>query len=127
TVKTAAPVVTILESGSPLATNTIFTRAIRPEIRVSDAAATVTATLDGAPYTSGTEIGADGDHRLKATATDSLQHTGTAETVLLIDRTAPSVHITFPQSGSVSAEQIEVRGTATNAETADVNGHEVAL
>ncbi len=127
TVRTAAPVVTIVESGSPLPPSAIFNRAIRPEIQVSDPNATVTATLDGAPYTSGAEIAADGDHRLKATATDSLQHSATAEAAFTIDRVPPTVHIDFPKPGSVSAEQVEVRGTAPNAVSADVNGQEVAL
>ncbi len=127
TVKTGAPIVTIFESGSPLEPNSLFTRAVTPEIRVDDAAATLSATLNDAPYTSGTAISADGNYRLKATATNSLNHTGTAEAVFSIDRTAPSVQITFPPSGSVSAQEVEVRGIATNAVSADVNGKAVTL
>ena len=127
TVKTAPPVVTILEGGTPLVSGTLYTRAVTPEIKVDDATATLSATLNGAPFTSGTTITADGDYRLTASATDSLGHTGTAERVFTIDRTAPSVQITFPQSGSVSATQVEVRGVATNAVTADVNGNPVLL
>ena len=127
TVKTAAPVVSILESGSALVANTIYTRPVTPEIRVSDTSATLTATINGAPFSSGTTLSADGDYRIIATATDSLNHTGRAETVFTIDRTAPGVTITFPQSGAVSAETIEVRGIATNAINADVNGIPVTL
>jgi len=127
TVKTTPPVVSILENGAPLAPNTIYTRPVTPVIKVNDTAATLTATLNSATFTSGTTITADGEYRIIATATDSLNHTGRAETVFTIDRTAPSVTITFPQSGPVSAETIEVRGTATNAVNADVNGYPVAL
>jgi len=131
TVKTAPPIVRILENGSPLVSGTIYSRVVTPEIKVNDSGATPTATLNatlnGAPYTSGTPVTADGDYRLIATATDTLNHIGTAETLFTIDRTVPTVRITFPLSGPVSADQIEVRGTATSAVVADVNGIPVAL
>ncbi len=127
TVKTNAPVVSILEGGAPLVTNSVFTRPVTVEIKVNDPAATLSATNNGAPFTSGTTLTADGEYRIIATATNALNHTGRAETFFRIDRTAPTVTITFPQSGLVPSEQIEVRGTATNAVSADVNGYPVTL
>ncbi|MEO8035204.1 MAG: Ig-like domain-containing protein, partial [Acidobacteriota bacterium] len=70
TVKTTAPAVEIRESGSPIATGALYNRAISPVIRANEPAATIVATLNGAPYTSGTAITTDGDYRLQATASD---------------------------------------------------------
>jgi len=138
TVKTAAPIVTILESGSPLVAGTLFNRSVTPEIKVNDPAATIAATLNGAPFnvtpTSGTTITADGNYALAASATDALNHTGHADTTFIIDRTPPVVKITSPAAGVVTPlEQggigihIEVRGTAGDAVSATVNGIPVTL
>ena len=127
TVKTAAPVVTILESGSRLVAGTLFNRSVTPELRSSDATATITATLNSAPFTSGTAVTADGNYTLSATATDALNHSGHADTTFVIDRTPPLVKITSPASGVVSADHVEVRGTAGDSISASVNGIPVTL
>src|SRR5207244_5004470 len=94
TVKTTAPAVEILESGSPIPDSTLFNRTVTPVIHVNDLSATIAATLDGAPFSSGTTISAEGAHRLAATATNSLGHAGSAAVNFTIDRTPPVVRIT---------------------------------
>jgi RHS repeat-associated protein len=126
-VRTIAPVVEIRESGLPIADGALFSRTVTPVIRSSDPAATVTATLDGAAFTSGTTISADGTHKLIGTATDSFGHAGTAEANFTIDRTPPVVKITAPAAGTVQTDHVTVRGTAGDAISATVNGQPVVL
>ena len=127
TVKTAAPVVAILEGGSPLLAGSLFNRPVTPEIQIDDAKATISATLNGAPFTSNTTVTADGNYTLSATATDTLGHTGRADTTFVIDRTPPVVKITSPVTGIVTSDHVEVRGTAGDAISATVNGIPVTL
>ncbi len=123
TVKTSAPSVEILESGAPLAPNTLFNRDVKPEIRSNDREATITATLNGTLYTSGTAITTDGTYTLAATASDSLEHTGSHSVTFRIDKTPPAVAITAPAAGSsVSAETVTVTGTSGDATSVTVNG-----
>jgi RHS repeat-associated protein len=126
-VKTAAPVVEIRESGLPIPEGALFNRTVTPVVRSNDPSATVTATLDGAPFTSGTTITTDGAHKLTGTATDALSHSGTAEVNFTIDRTPPVVKITAPLAGTIRSDQVEVRGTAGDAVAASVNGQPVTL
>jgi len=127
TVKTAAPIVTILEGGSPLVAGTLFNRPVTPEIKVNDSGATIAATLNGAPFSSLTTITADGNYALAASATDALNHTGHVDTTFIIDRTPPVVKITSPAAGVVTSDHLEVRGTAGDAVSATVNGIPVTL
>ncbi|HEV8660167.1 MAG TPA: Ig-like domain-containing protein, partial [Thermoanaerobaculia bacterium] len=127
TVKTIAPVVEIRESGLLIANATLFNRAVTPVIRSVDPQATITATLNGSPYTSGTTISNDGDYTLHATATDSLGHSGNADATFTIDRTPPVVKITTPTAGTLQTDHVEVRGTAGDAIAATVNGQPVVL
>jgi RHS repeat-associated protein len=127
TIKTTAPVVEIRESGSPIAAGALFNRAVTPLIRSVEPQATIAATLNGASYTSGTTIATDGDYTLRATATDSFGHAGTAEATFTIDRTPPAVKITTPAAVTLHADQVEVRGTAGDAQTANLNGQPLTL
>ncbi|MGZ7078550.1 MAG: Ig-like domain-containing protein, partial [Thermoanaerobaculia bacterium] len=127
TVKTAAPSVEIRESGLPIASGTLYNRAVTPVIRSSDSDATVSAKLNDVSFTSGTTISADGDYRIAATATDRFGHAGTADTTFTIDRTPPVVKITSPASGTVQSDHVQVRGTATGAVSASINGQPVTL
>ena len=127
TVQTTAPIVSILEGGSPLLAATLFNRAVTPELKVNDPAATISATLNGAPFTSGTTVTADGNYSLIVAATDALHHTGHADTTFVIDRTPPVVKITSPAAGVITTDHPEVRGTAGDAIAATVNGIPVTL
>ncbi|MEA2572468.1 MAG: hypothetical protein QOI24_4469 [Acidobacteriota bacterium] len=120
-VKTTAPSVEILDDGSLLVSGRTFTRSVTPVIRANDPAATIAATINGAPFTSGTTIATDGSYSLSATATDSVGHTGSATATFTIDRTAPVVTITSPANdATVAANSIEVRGTFTGSDVASI-------
>jgi RHS repeat-associated protein len=113
TLHSSVPAVEILDSGTPIADSAAFNRPVSPTIRVHDGSATVTATLNGSPFTSGTEIGEDGTHMLAVTATDAVGHSAEARVTFTIDRTPPEVQITAPVEGAtVDGETVEVRGTA---------------
>jgi RHS repeat-associated protein len=127
TIKTIAPSVEIRESGSAIAPAALYNRAIAPVVRSNEPAATVIATLNGAPYATGTAITADGDYRLQATATDSFGHSGSAEATFTIDRTAPVVKILEPATGTLQTDHVTVRGTAISAVSASVNGQAIAV
>ena len=114
TLRTAAPVVELLESGAPLAA--LYNRIVTPTVRVSDATAAVAATLNGAAYTVGTPIANDGAYTLAATATDSLGHHGNATASFTIDRTPPTVTLTTP----APAAQVDVHGLTTGGDVASV-------
>ncbi len=127
TVRTNAPVVEILENGARIAAGTVFNRAVRPIIRTFEEGVTATATLNGQPFTSGSEITADGSYTLIATATDSLGHTGRDEATFSIDRSGPTIHITAPAAGIIATSEVEVRGTSTGAIAVAVNGNAATL
>lgn len=63
-------------------------------------AASVTAVLDGAPFTSGTMIATEGTHVLTATATSSTGTTATRTVTFAIDLTAPVLSLQGPANGS---------------------------
>jgi RHS repeat-associated protein len=127
-VKTNAPVVEIRESGLPIAPATTFNRAVTPVIRSSDAQATISATLNGNPYTSGTTIANDGSYTLHATATDAFSHSGSADATFTIDKTAPTVKITSPANDEIiRSDHVTVRGTAGDSVAAFLNTQQLTL
>ncbi len=100
TIDLTAPSVEIIEGGRSMTSGAVFRRAVTPEVRSSDPAATIVATLDGAPFTSGTTITTDGAHTLRATATDDLGHQSSpVEVSFTIDTTGPTIAITSPADG----------------------------
>jgi len=121
-VKTTTPTVSITENGTPIAPNALFNRTITPLVTSNEAAATITATLDGNAYTSGTPIGSEGAHTLRATANDAYGHTSPqASAMFTIDRTPPVVTITSPaDNSSTTSDHVDVRGTATGGDVASV-------
>ncbi|HYI12031.1 MAG TPA: Ig-like domain-containing protein [Thermoanaerobaculia bacterium] len=123
-VKTTKPLVEIIEGGAAMAEGTVYTRSVKPEIRVFEGNVTATATLDGAPFTSGTEITAGGAHTIVATATDSaFGQTNTITRHFTIDRTGPQVAIVSPADGTAfEADRTDVRVTAGDAVSVSVNG-----
>ncbi|HVR39063.1 MAG TPA: Ig-like domain-containing protein [Thermoanaerobaculia bacterium] len=129
-VKSTAPAVEIVENGSPIPANALFNRDVTPVVRASDADATITATKNGAPFTSGTTISDDGTHTITAKATDTFGHeSSTVTATFRIDKTAPSVKITEPAEGAkATAGSITVRGTVSaDAKTVLVNGVSATL
>ncbi|HEX2832541.1 MAG TPA: Ig-like domain-containing protein [Thermoanaerobaculia bacterium] len=127
-VRTAAPVVEILEGGAPIAANALFARAITPVIRANDPSATITASLNGGNFTPGTTIANDGAYTLTAHAEDALQHTGDATATFTIDTTPPVVTIQTPADHALfDDDTIEIRGNAGDSVSATVNGIAVTL
>jgi RHS repeat-associated protein len=125
TVKTLGPSLEILESGLPIANGSTFFRAVTPVLRANDPSATVTATLNGAPFVTGTQVSAAGSYALAATATDALGHSASANASFTIDLSAaPTIDITAPADGAVLAgPAIAVTGTASTSVTSvTVNG-----
>lgn len=130
TVKTLGPSLEILESGLPIASGATFFRAVTPVVRSNDPSATVAATLNGAPFVSGTPVSAAGSYALAATATDALGHSGSASASFTIDLSAaPAIDITAPADGAVLAgPAIAVTGTASASVTSvTVNGRAATL
>jgi len=123
-IKTAEPLVEIIEGGAAMVEGMVFTRSVKPEIRVFESNVTATATLDSAPFTSGTEVTAAGPHTLTATATDSaFGQTNTITRRFTIDRTGPQVTIVSPANGAaLDADRTAVRVTAADAVDVAVNG-----
>ncbi|HVR39090.1 MAG TPA: hypothetical protein VMU84_08330, partial [Thermoanaerobaculia bacterium] len=125
TVQTTAPTVEIVENGSPIAANALFNRNVTPVIRASDPKATINATKNGAPFTSGTAITEDGSYTITAKATDAFGHeSATATATFRIDKTPPAIRITEPADGmKLATATITVRGTVSaDARVVSVNG-----
>lgn len=123
TVRTGAPIVTISDNGTPIAAGTLFSRAVTPVITADSSDDTITAQLNGSPFTLGTTITADGSYTIAVTATDPVGHTTNATVTFTIDRTAPSIKITSPADGAtVDADTATVTGTAGDAVAVSVNG-----
>jgi len=123
TVRTNAPIITIADNGTPIVSGSVFNRAVTPVITADAADDTVTAKLDGQPFTSGTAITADKTYTLEATATDPAGHTTNASVTFTVDRTGPPVKITSPSNNAtVDADSVTVTGTAGDAVSVTVNG-----
>ncbi|MGN6186555.1 MAG: Ig-like domain-containing protein, partial [Thermoanaerobaculia bacterium] len=128
--RATAPIVEIVESGEVLAANALFNRAVAPVIRVSDETATIAATLNGQPFTSGTAVESEGSYTIVANATNVAGvASNEARATFAIDRTAPHVTLTVPPR--VDTDVVEVRGTfdedatrvVVNGVPATIDGH----
>jgi RHS repeat-associated protein len=116
------PAIELQESGSPF-TATLVGKKVSLFVRSTDAdeAASMTVTLNGAAYTSGTEIAAERAHTIRIVASDCAGNTATREQTFTIDLTPPkflsfnplngSKHTTAPGSlsGTTDADAVEVR------------------
>jgi hypothetical protein len=122
-VRSALPVIEITDGGEPIVEGRVYNRPLAPVIRVEGEGVSVTATLNNAPFTSGTVISADGSYTLSATATDSVYgQTAQLTRRFTIDRTAPVVQIVSPMEGdTIDADRVDVRLTAGDATRASVN------
>lgn len=124
-VKTTGPVVEILLGGLPVGTGKTFFAPVTPEIRTNEplsgsGAATLTTTLDGAPYALGTPIAAAGPHTLTASVVDAAGTPASAEASFTIDTSGgPSVAITSPVDGqTLPGPTVDVSGTVSAAPSA---------
>ncbi|HEU4455393.1 MAG TPA: Ig-like domain-containing protein, partial [Longimicrobium sp.] len=126
---TDPPVIQIRESGSPLADGALFNRAVTPVIQTTDASeVTVNATLDGAPFTSGTAVAGEGTHLLSVSATDAANNTATQVVEFEIDTTPPAFVSLLPADESVIPNaQVTLQGQVTGAASVTVDGQAASL
>ncbi|HEX4965393.1 MAG TPA: Ig-like domain-containing protein [Thermoanaerobaculia bacterium] len=126
---TDPPQIHVLESGADLVDGRLFNRAATPVIQTTDASAvTVDATLDGAPFTSGTAVSGEGTHLLSVTATDAAGNSATLAVGFEIDTTPPAFLSLQPADGAIlSAAQVTLQGQVAGAASVKVDGQTVTL
>ncbi len=122
----------VTESGQPLVDGAVFSRAVTPVVATTGGRApvVVTATLDGAAWSSGTSISANGEHVLSVVAADA----GTPPQQLTLtrrftlDTQGPAIVVVAPPAGSlVAASPVVVSGTAGDAISLTLYGVPVVL
>lgn len=129
-VKTGAPLVEIVESGAAIPPGALFTRTVRPVVRVDDPGAIIAATINGAPFVSGVALEADGSYEIIAQARNAFGRTsGEVRAAFAVDRTPPRVRITSPAEGSThDADHVSVTGTVdADARSVAINGVAAAI
>lgn len=82
---------------------------------------TVSATLNGAPFTSGTQVSADGDFTLEVIATDRANNVSTRQVLFTLDAMPPQIQVAGVMDGQVSATSLTPSFTATDAHLAQVS------
>ncbi len=115
------PVIEISESGSPF-TATLVARPVTLFFRANDADAntTLTATLGGAPFASGTEVSQETSHTLTVTATDCAGNKKTETRTFTIDLTPPRFLSFNPASGSKVAQIPDTLAGTTDTDAVEV-------
>jgi len=118
------PVVSILDRGTAIADGAVLNHDVTPVISVTDLTpVTMTATLDGAPFTAGTVVSAETQHTITAAVTDSAQHTTTRSVTFSIDKRGPSLTLVSHKDGDVVTETtIVISGGADDSVQVKVNG-----
>ncbi|MDA8020339.1 MAG: Ig-like domain-containing protein, partial [Thermoanaerobaculia bacterium] len=128
---TAAPIFQVLVNGVELVSGTTFSGPVSPVIQVDDVqfpGATVAATLDGSPFTSGTEVAADGSHELSVTVTSSGGVSSSKLLVFVIDQQAPTISEVLPADGHLQqGAEVRLSGTVTGAQVVTVDGQPAVL
>ena len=99
-VDSLAPVVSV----SGVTDGGAYDAPVTPEVQTDSPEATMTLTLDGEPYVSGTEISAEGAHELAIHVEDAAGHSADTTVSFLIDTTPPIVLVTGIEDGAVVAE-----------------------
>ncbi|MDA8017398.1 MAG: Ig-like domain-containing protein, partial [Thermoanaerobaculia bacterium] len=119
----SAPTFQVTVGGEVLVSGRSFAGPVTPVIEVSDPTATVTATLDGAVFTSGTEVSSAGSHELGVTVTSAAGQSSSQLLIFTIDSQAPSLTVVSPAAGTVSqSAEVTLRGTADGARWVRVSG-----
>ena len=122
------PVIEVTDAGQPF-TATIANRAVAPIVRAQDLdeRTTLTVTLDGQPYVSGTTIAAEGLHTLRARAQDCAGHLSDEKVLAFtIDRTAPVIISTTPANGASLGARAPVAGTLSEEASVAIEGTALA-
>lgn len=100
TLDVSAPVIAI----SGVSDGGLYGQAVTPVVTVTDPhldPATVTTTLNGQPFTSGTSVAQDGDYTLGVSAADSLGHQAQATMAFSVDTQPPTISITGVADGEI--------------------------
>ena len=128
---TAAPVFQVLVDGVELVSGATFAGPVSPVIQVDEVqfpGATIAATLDGATFTSGTEVSSDGSHELAVTVTSGAGVSSSRLLVFTIDQQTPTVSNVLPADGHLQQEaDVSVSGTVSGAQVVAVDGQAATL
>lgn len=117
-IDTTTPVITI----AGVSEGTIYGAPVTPTFSATDDnLASLTATLDGAAFTSGTEVSAPGSHTLTVRAEDIAGHVATEAVTFAIDTVAPVITITGVEDGKTYGAPVTPIFSATDANLAGVS------
>jgi len=121
---TQPPVIDFLDGVNSITDGARMNHDPAPVIAASDShLQSVSATLNGTPFASGTPISGDGDYDLVATATDSVGNSSRREVHFTIDTTPPTLAITSPAAGSfLTSAVVSVSGACGDAVLVLVDG-----
>jgi hypothetical protein len=110
TVDNTAPTVTV----TGVMDNGVYPDTVRPVVTVADANPdTLVLTLDGQPYSSGTDVGAQGSHRLTYTAKDKAgNQTGPTDVNFTIGKDVPVITLSSPAEGKAYKGPFNVTASA---------------
>ena len=96
--------------------------AVTPAFGATDAhLATVSATLDGNPFVSGSPVSAAGIHVLHVSAADTLGNAASATVTFTLDRTTPTIDLDAPAEGSYRTDPTTISFQAADANLATVS------
>ena len=107
----------------------LFNHSVTPVLDVTDASpVTVDATLDAAPFTSGTAVSGEGVHQLSVTATDDAGNTASLSLAFEIDTLPPAFVSVAPEDGTLTAAaEVTLTGEVAGADAVSVDGTAATL
>lgn len=122
--------IVITESGVPLVDGALFNRDVVPVLDTSGGTEPVAldATLDGAPFTSGSTVAGDALHLLEVSAEDADGFLAQRTVHFTIDTVGPVFLSVAPPEGFVTgASSVTLSGEVSGATALTVNGASVGL
>ncbi|MFP2930701.1 hypothetical protein ACLESO_36990, partial [Pyxidicoccus sp. 3LG] len=127
TLDTLAPVVVV----TGVEADRHYRLSVTPGFSAADAnPGSVTATLDGAAFTSGTEVSTEGEHTLVVTAVDAVGHTATSTVRFVLDLTVPVLQVSGLPAQPLVNHAVTPAWTVTDAHLlrteAKLDGQDVA-
>ena len=118
TIDDTPPVITI----SGISDGALLHGPVNPVFSAADTnLLSVFATLNGAPFSSGTQVSPDGDFALEVTANDRANNLSTRRLVFTLDTTPPQLQVTGVADGQISATPLTPNFTATDAHLGQVS------
>ncbi|NOZ95862.1 MAG: hypothetical protein GXP47_14150, partial [Acidobacteria bacterium] len=124
TLDTQPPVIEVTAGGAPLPDGLVTNQPVTPVVTVTDATElTTTITLNGQPFTSGSQVDAEGTYLLSVNAQDAAGNQASLDRTFTIDTTPPVLAGITPADGTVTAATPQtITGTADDAVTVTVAG-----